>query len=73
MQPTESAWISELAKNGPWAAMAGLLLFYVLRGWTEDRKQVTALLGEFRTSIDSLTREIHQLGEIQKTIQERSK
>ena len=63
---TTDAFITELAKSGPWAAVAGFLLWTVIKAWNKDREQVTGLLGEFRTSLDKLAQEIHNLGEIQR-------
>lgn len=42
-----------LANNGPWAILAGYLLKKVLDAWTGDRAQVTVLLGEFKSTLDS--------------------
>ena len=41
-------FLTELAKSGPWALVAGLLLLVVIRAWTKDRDQLTGLLGEFK-------------------------
>lgn len=59
-------FLDELAKNGPWAAVAGFLLWAVIKAWNKDRDQVTVLLGEFRISLEKLATEIHTLGEIQR-------
>lgn len=58
---TEPTWIIELAKSGPWAGVAGFLLWTVIKAWNKDRDQVTELLGEFRKSLDSLTHQIELL------------
>lgn len=63
---TTDTFLSELAKSGPWAVVAGFLLWTVIKAWNKDREQVTGLLGEFRTSLDKLAQEIHNLGEIQR-------
>ena len=63
---TADTVLSELAKSGPWAVVAGFLLWTVIKAWNKDREQVTGLLGEFRTSLDKLAQEIHNLGEIQR-------
>lgn len=62
----EAKFMDELAKNGPWAAVAGFLLWTVIKAWNKDRDQVTVLLGEFRVSLEKLATEIHNLGEIQR-------
>ncbi len=59
-------FFNELAKSGPWAGVAGFLLYTVIKAWNKDREQVTVLLGEFRQSLDRLSTEIHNLGEIQR-------
>lgn len=46
----ESNALNELAKSGPWALVAGILLYTVIQAWNKDRNQVTTLLGEFRVS-----------------------
>lgn len=43
-----------VAVNGPWAIMAGYLLKRILDAWTGDRDQVTALMGEFKTTLSSV-------------------
>lgn len=58
---TEPTWIVEIAKAGPWATVAGLLLWTVIKAWNKDREQVTGLLGEFRGSMDKLTHQIEML------------
>lgn len=63
---TTDTFLSELAKSGPWAVVAGFLLWTVIKAWNKDREQVTGLLGEFRASLDKLAQEIHNLGEIQR-------
>jgi hypothetical protein len=50
----ETELIKGLANNGPWAAVAGLLLWQVIKAWTEDRKTASILMSEFRASIDAL-------------------
>jgi hypothetical protein len=54
MPDQESNILPTLAANGPWAVMAGLLLYQVMKAWTADRQQVTELLGGFRSSIEKL-------------------
>lgn len=55
----------ELGKSGPWAAVAGFLLWQVIRAWDRDRNQVTELLRDFRGTLDGLKTEIHNLAETQ--------
>lgn len=50
-----------LAANGPWALMAGLLLWQILKAWSGDRAALTTLLGEFRSSIDGLKKAVEHL------------
>lgn len=64
----QAKFMDELAKSGPWAAVAGFLLWTVIKAWNKDRDQVTVLLGEFRLSLEKLASEIHTLGEIQRQV-----
>lgn len=57
----DGSWLNDLASNGPWALMAGVLLYYIIKSWTQDRAQVTALLGEFRHALDRLTDAVESL------------
>lgn len=56
-------FLTELAKSGPWALVAGLLLWRVLAAWTADRAQVTQLLGEFRLTLDRFGDKIDKLAQ----------
>lgn len=56
-------FVTELAKSGPWAAVAGFLLWTVIKAWTSDRAQVTELLGEFRTALDGLKSAVDHLAD----------
>lgn len=56
-------FLLELAKSGPWAVVAGFLLWTILKAWTDDRKQVTELLGEFRATLDKLSDKLDRLAE----------
>jgi len=58
---TEASFLTELGKSGPWALVAGFLLWMVIKAWNQDRAQVTQLMGSFQQSIDKLTTEIHGL------------
>ena len=57
----EASFLTELGKSGPWALVAGFLLWMVIKAWNQDRAQVTQLMGSFQQSIDKLTTEIHGL------------
>lgn len=57
----ESQLLTGLASNGPWALMAGFLLWQIMKAWTQDREQVTALLREFKASIDKLTHAVEAI------------
>jgi len=50
-----------LATNGPWAMVAGFLLWKVIDAWTADRKQVTTLMGEFRGTLEALKTSVDHL------------
>jgi hypothetical protein len=59
---------SAFAANGPWAAMAGLLLWQVLKAWSSDREQVTKLLGEFKNTLEAMTKTMEHIAEELKEI-----
>lgn len=61
----DQSFLVELGKSGPWAAVAGFLLWQVIRAWDRDRNQVTELLRDFSTTLDGLKHEIHNLAETQ--------
>ena len=54
MNQGQDLW-GPLLANSPWAAMAGFLLWQVIKAWTGDRAQVTSLLGEFKSTLDRLS------------------
>jgi hypothetical protein len=56
------AW-SVLAQNGPWAVVAGFLLWTVIKAWNSDRDQVTKLLGDFKDALSGLQRAVEHLTE----------
>lgn len=45
---------NSLASNGPWAITAGFLLYQVITAWTNDRKQITTLLTDFKDALHDL-------------------
>jgi hypothetical protein len=53
--------LSGLASNGPWAAMAGFLLWQLLKAWQGDRQQLTDLLSSFKGALDSLKEAVEHL------------
>jgi hypothetical protein len=68
--------LRSLAGNGPWAALAGFLLWYVLRAWEQERKEQAVVLRsiaqsvimlqsavtEFRQDVAEFRNEVRQLG-----------
>jgi hypothetical protein len=60
---TEADFFQTLSANGPWAAVAGLLLWQVIKAWSSDRQTLTTLLSEFRGSIDALRVAVERLSE----------
>jgi hypothetical protein len=56
------AW-SVLAQNGPWAVVAGFLLWTVIKAWNSDRDQVTKLLGDFKDALSGLQKAVEHLTE----------
>lgn len=55
------AVLTRLAENGPWAMVAGFLLWQVITAWTADRRQLAELLTEFRDVIGGLERAVADL------------
>lgn len=60
-----SVFLTQLGANGPWALVAGFLLWQVIKAWNADRATTTQLLGEFRSVLDRLATEIHNLVQLQ--------
>ena len=58
----DMAW-SSLAQNGPWAVVAGFLLWTVIKAWNADRDQVTKLLGDFKDALSGLQKAVEHLTE----------
>lgn len=57
----ETQLLTGLASNGPWALVAGFLLWQIMKAWTQDRQQVTELLRDFKASIDKLTHAVEAI------------
>lgn len=63
-------FLLELAKSGPWAVVAGFLLWKIIQAWNSDRAQVNQLISEFKTTLDSVSHEIGNLAKVQTRIME---
>jgi hypothetical protein len=50
-----------LGSNGPWALVAGFLIWHLLKLGKEDRDQVVNLLTTFRTTLDGLKSAVEKL------------
>ena len=55
--------IRGLATNGPWAMVAGFLLWKVIEAWNKDREQVTLLIGDFRETLQALKASVDHLAD----------
>jgi hypothetical protein len=55
--------MASLAQNGPWAVVAGFLLWTVIKAWNSDRDQVTKLLGDFKDALSGLQKAVEHLTE----------
>lgn len=53
--------LEALAQNGPWALVAGFLLWTVIKAWNGDREQVTKLLGDFKDALSGLQKAVEHL------------
>ena len=58
-----TGFLAALASNGPWALVAGFLLQQVIKAWTSDRRQLTELLGEFKTALEKLETAVTKLSD----------
>ena len=47
--------IGKLAENGPWAVVAGVLLYQLIKAWSDDRAALTKLYTEFQGTLASLS------------------
>lgn len=56
----ETVWKS-FAENGPWAMVAGFLLFQVMKAWSADRTQLNDLLTGFKDALLKLTDAVEDL------------
>lgn len=63
-------FLTELAKSGPWAVVAGFLLWKIIQAWNSDRAQINQLISEFKVTLDSVSREIGNLARVQTRIME---
>lgn len=63
-------FLLELAKSGPWALVAGFLLWKIIQAWTSDRAQVTQLIGKVEVTLNSMAGEIGNLARVQTRIME---
>ena len=63
-------FLLELAKSGPWALVAGFLLWKIIGAWTSDRAQVTQLIGKVEITLNSMSSEIGNLARVQTRIME---
>jgi hypothetical protein len=52
MQPPD--FYSNLGANGPWAAMAGFLLWQVIKAWNGDRETLVKVLGGVNETLHKL-------------------
>lgn len=50
-----------LVAYGPGYILAGFLLVKVINAWTEDRKQVSTVMPEFRAAIEKLSTAVDHL------------
>jgi hypothetical protein len=63
-------FLLELAKSGPWAVVAGFLLWKIIGAWTADRAQVTQLIGKVEITLNNMSSEIGNLAKVQTRIME---
>ena len=60
----------ELAKSGPWAVVAGFLLWKVIGAWNTDREQLAQLIGKVEITLNTMSSEIGNLAKVQTRIME---
>lgn len=63
-------FLLELAKSGPWAVVAGFLLWKIIGAWNSDRAQVTQLIGKVEITLNNMSSEIGNLARVQTRIME---
>ncbi|MGV3613851.1 MAG: hypothetical protein ACO1SV_00830 [Fimbriimonas sp.] len=56
----EQTFYAELGKSGPWALVAGVLLWTVIKAWNADRATVMEVLPQFRDAIVALKNSVEQ-------------
>ena len=61
METPSSELVTGLANNGPWALVAGFLLWQVMNAWKGDREQLTTLLAQFKATLDGLKQAVDNL------------
>lgn len=57
-------FLVELGKSGPWALVAGFLLWHLIKAWVEDRKQAQefqVLAVQLKDSFNGLATELRAL------------
>jgi len=57
-------FLIELGKSGPWALVAGFLLWHLIKAWVEDRKQAQefqVLAVQMKDSFNNLAGELRSL------------
>lgn len=53
-------FLTELAKSGPWALVAGFLLWQVIKAWNTDRASITTFLNKMEASLGELTTAVRE-------------
>ena len=61
-------FLLELAKSGPWALVAGFLLWQLLRDKAADREMLTSFLTEFSKTQAKIMSEVGDIAESLKTL-----
>jgi hypothetical protein len=60
----------ELAKSGPWAVVAGWLLWQAFKEKAADRETMKTFMYDFRVTLDGVRTEIGNLAHVQMKIME---
>lgn len=65
------SFLVELGKSGPWALVAGVLLWTVINAWNSDRQALTQLLTDFKSTLDGLKNAVDHLTDRLERIEKR--
>ena len=66
-------FFTSLADNGPWALVAGFLIWWLIKNADKTQTLLISVLTDFRGAIDRLTTSVDKLGERMDDLERRHK